>query len=184
MDIGQSNQINLRRFSVGSIIVKELFPRQEDDCPEPESSDTSEELLPLVMVVDDDPMNIAVMEAMLFERNVKCDTAGGGTEAISLFKERIAKCKREGASMYKLILLDFSMPDMNGPAVASQIRDLYDDCSNEPFICCCTAYGDAAYIEQALQSGMNRFQTKPLKMSDLDEILLMLKLRQCSVNKK
>jgi len=65
LDIGQSNQINLRRFSVGSIIVKELFPRQEDDCPEPESSDTSEELLPLVMVVDDDPMNIAVMEAML-----------------------------------------------------------------------------------------------------------------------
>ena len=53
-----------------------------------------------------------------------CDTAGGGAEAINLFKERVAKCKTEGAPMYKLILLDFSMPDMNGPAVASQIRDL------------------------------------------------------------
>ena len=30
-----------------------------------ESSCTSEEIIPLVMVVDDDPMNIAVMEAML-----------------------------------------------------------------------------------------------------------------------
>ena len=136
------------------------------------------------MVVDDDPMNIAVMEAMLLERSVKCDTAGGGIEAISLFKERLAKCKREGACMYKLILLDFSMLDMNGPAVASQIRDLYNNCSDEPFICCCTAYGDAAYIEQALQSGMNRFQTKPLKMSDLDEMLLMFKPRQYNVNKK
>jgi len=89
-----------------------------------ESSCTSEELLPLVMVVDDDPMNITVMEAMLKKRNVLCDTAGGGAEAINLFKERIEMCKTEGAPMYKLILLDFSMPDMNGPAVASQIRDL------------------------------------------------------------
>lgn len=30
-----------------------------------ESSCTSEEIIRLVMVVDDDPMNIAVMEAML-----------------------------------------------------------------------------------------------------------------------
>ena len=76
--------------------------------------------------------------------------------------------------MYKLILLDFSMPDMNGPAVASQIRDLLDDSSQEPFICCCTAYGDEAFMRQALQAGMNRFQTKPLKMSDLDEMLQSL----------
>ena len=47
--------------------------------------------------------------------------------------------------MYKLILLDFSMPDMNGPTVASIIRDLFDDSADEPFICCCTAYGDETF---------------------------------------
>jgi CheY-like chemotaxis protein len=107
--------------------------------------DTSQESYPLVMVVDDDPMNIAVIEAMLEEKNVLCDTAPGGTAAINLFKERLEKFKDGEARMYKLILLDFSMPDMNGPTVASIIRDLFDDSADEPFICCCTAYGDETF---------------------------------------
>jgi len=51
--------MNNQRLSIGSILVHELFPRQDDDYPDPESSLSYE--LPLVMVVDDDPMNIAVI---------------------------------------------------------------------------------------------------------------------------
>ena len=82
---------------------------------------------------------------MLEEKEVLCDTATGGTDAINIFKERLEKCKAGEACMYKLILLDFSMPDMNGPTVASIIRDLYNNNADEPFICCCTAYGDEAF---------------------------------------
>ena len=43
--------------------------------------------------------------------------------------------------MYKLVLLDFSMPDMDGPEVAIKLRKLLNDVGlDAPTICCCTAY--------------------------------------------
>ena len=46
--------------------------------------------------------------------------------------------------MYKLIICDYSMPEMDGPQVARAIREmLYDIC--EPMICCCTAYTQATF---------------------------------------
>jgi CheY-like chemotaxis protein len=46
------------------------------------------------MVVDDEPMNIAVMEALFEELNVKCDSASGGSDAITLARDRLNKVKQ------------------------------------------------------------------------------------------
>ena len=44
-------------------------------------------------------------------------------------------------SMFKLILLDYSMQDMNGPQVAMKVRELVAEHNlNQPLICCCSAY--------------------------------------------
>ena len=40
-----------------------------------------------------------------------------------------------------------------------------------PFLCCCTAYAEATFKRQALQAGMDQFLTKPIKLSELNEIL-------------
>ena len=54
--------------------------------------------------------------------------------------------------MYKLILLDYSMPDMDGPEVARQARAFFKEHSTseedrlDPFICCCTAYTEATFM--------------------------------------
>ena len=52
--------------------------------------------------------------------------------------------------MYKVILLDYSMPEMDGPQVAIEIRRMFKesillDQSHVPYICCCTAYEDASF---------------------------------------
>ena len=81
--------------------------------------------------------------------------------------------------MYEIILLDYSMPEMDGPQVATEIRRIFQSSIllNEdkvPYICCCTAYAEASFKRQALAAGMDHFLTKPIHAQELDEILLLL----------
>ncbi len=77
----------------------------------------------MTLVVDDDLMNIDVLQAMLHSKNVKSDRALGGEMVLKLIKDRIAS----GNEMYKLILLDYSMPIMNGPETARAVRTLLEE---------------------------------------------------------
>ena len=50
--------------------------------------------------------------------------------------------------MYKLVLLDYSMPGMDGPAVAKEIHRIFETSllltpQDRPHIVCCSAYGEA-----------------------------------------
>ena len=81
--------------------------------------------------------------------------------------------------MYKLILLDYSMPDIDGPQVALRIRQLIQDSSHlgeskVPFICCCTAYTDANFMQKAKAAGMDKFLTKPIQTEELKNLVAIL----------
>ena len=78
-------------------------------------SNQIKEKYPAVLVVDDDMMNIEVMRAMLFSKKIDSDYALKGTEALKLIQERLELVYRGEAVMYKVILLDYSMPEMDGP---------------------------------------------------------------------
>ena len=74
--------------------------------------------------------------------------------------------------MYKLILLDYSMPEMDGPQVAIAVRNLFKTSilvteADTPYICCCTAYCEAAFKKQALSAWMDNFLTKPISYAEL-----------------
>ena len=71
-----------------------------------------------ILAVDDDPLNIFVIDALLREAGIPCDSANSGASALKLIKERIVAYSRGEAPLYKLILLDYSMPGMDGPEVA------------------------------------------------------------------
>jgi len=74
------------------------------------------------------------------------------------------------AEMYKTILLDFSMPDMDGPETARQMRSLLaQHDAFQPFIICCTAYDTDHFIEIVYEAGMDKFFTKPVIAKDLLE---------------
>ena len=82
---------------------------------------------PQILVVDDEPMNIEVMEMMISNNNQSIDRAHNGLQAIAKVKDRLNKCleRRSSQNMYKLILLDYSMPEMDGPQVSMNVRDLF-----------------------------------------------------------
>ena len=81
--------------------------------------------------------------------------------------------------MYKLILLDYSMPVMDGPQVARAIRSFFKkhvhECVIEPKIFCCTAYSEASYKRAAFIAGMDKFLAKPLNSEDLDDCIQELR---------
>ena len=65
--------------------------------------------------------------------------------------------------MYSLILLDYSMPLMDGPQAATKIREeLKDAKTPQPFICCLSSYLDQSFKNVAFASGMDEFITKPI----------------------
>ena len=97
-----------------------------------------------------------------------------------MLQTRIENIYRGEAQMYQIILLDYSMPEMDGPQVATEIRKIFQNSillgeERVPYICCCTAYAEASFKRQALSAGMDHFLTKPINSVELDEILLFLK---------
>ena len=102
-----------------------------------------------MLVVDDDLMNIEVIKAMLSMQNTESDTAMSGVEAVEKIKERIEGVRQGTSKMYKIICLDYSMSGMDGPMTTMKIRELISQHEHlnicAPYICCCTAYDEAAY---------------------------------------
>ena len=50
--------------------------------------------------------------------------------------------------MYKTVLLDYSMPQMDGPTVATYISEILERNNmlhEKPYICCCSAYQEANF---------------------------------------
>ena len=56
---------------------------------------------------------------MLQSVQVIVDTAICGIDAIEKVEDRIRQVKESGASPYRLVLLDFSLPDIDGPQVCA-----------------------------------------------------------------
>ena len=67
-------------------------------------------------------MNIEVTKAMIESLGHKTDSALNGNRALQTIKERLDLVKKGQAEMYKVILLDYSMPDIDGPQVAQRIK--------------------------------------------------------------
>lgn len=76
-----------------------------------------------MLIVDDCPFNIVAIQSLLQLFNVMCDYATNGQDALDSVKNRLAT----GKPIYKLILMDFSMPVIDGPTASKLIRDLFTE---------------------------------------------------------
>ena len=140
-----------------------------DEGPMERSSDTS-----TALVVDDENMNVFFMRNTLKGLGISCDSTMVPTKAVKLVEERLAKVALGTAKMYKLLLIDYSMPDLDGIELVKKLRAMIDAsqlCEEQPIYCCCTAYDTEEHHDIAIQSGFNYFMVKPVNKDDLQEIL-------------
>ncbi len=108
----------------------------------------------VVLVVDDQPANLRLLEAILSPRGYEVRTAGSGEEALALI----------AGSHVDLVLLDIVMPGMDGYEVCRRIRERAET-AYLPVVMV-TASGDEQKIK-ALEVGADDFVTKPINQNEL-----------------
>jgi CheY-like chemotaxis protein len=113
-----------------------------------------------VLVVDDSGMNRAILAAYLGSRELRCELAGSGREALAALREAV----REGDPM-ELVVLDFHMPEMNGLELATAIRG--DASLRGTRLVMLTSTGDNR--SAAREAGIEHYLTKPVRRARLLE---------------
>ena len=73
-----------------------------------------------VLITDDNSFNQFALQTLLQQFNLSGDLASNGFEAIEMIEARL----KSDFPMYSLILMDYSMPDMDGLTCSAQIREL------------------------------------------------------------
>ncbi len=109
---------------------------------------------PRVLVVDDQPQNVRLLDAILTPRGYDVRTASSGEEALAALD----------ADDMDLVLLDIVMPGMDGYAVCREIRQR-PGTAYLPVVMV-TASGDEEKVK-ALEAGADDFLTKPVNKNEL-----------------
>ncbi|MCP4418395.1 MAG: response regulator, partial [Chloroflexi bacterium] len=99
-----------------------FFPANQDQlevAPRPKPSRSSEELQGLVLVIDDEePIREAVSDILALE-DVQTITASDGLEGLALYRQHME-------DIY-LVILDMSMPGLDGEATLLRLREISSD---------------------------------------------------------
>lgn len=128
-------------------------------------NDPSSTLLYHVLVVDDSLMNRKLLASLLKSVGHTCDQAVDGLKAIEA-----VRAKRDAGSKYDAILMDFIMPNMEGPAATVEIRALGIDWP----IFGLTGNGMEPDIQTFLKAGANRVFVKPMYIEDFETTMRSL----------
>ena len=110
-----------------------------------------------VLLAEDNPINRELAAELLHDLGCTLETAENGFEAT-------VAAMRGG---FDLILMDCEMPELDGLAAATRIREV----GNAVPIVALTAHAIAGYREKCLDAGMTDYLTKPFTRSQLDQIL-------------
>ena len=115
------------------------------------------------LVVDDDVHTCMSVSKMLREIEMRVDWSTSGKEAVIRANEAF-----EENDAFKVYIIDWLMPDMNGIETVRRIRAVVGD---ETPIIILTAYDWADIEQEAKEAGVTAFVEKPIFMSELRRVL-------------
>ncbi|MFC1500425.1 response regulator, partial [Candidatus Zixiibacteriota bacterium] len=118
-----------------------------------------------VLVVDDSQTSREVLESVLHNMSFKVVTVDSGEEALTA----LSAAAVEGEA-YELVIMDYSMPGMNGVEATKQIRANTE--YTAPHIIMVTAYGREEILHQAREAGIDNILIKPVSASTLFETIV------------
>ena len=112
-----------------------------------------------VLIVDDEEISAEHARTVLDEVGIRADVCLSGEEALHMLELRHGK-----QEPYNLVLMDRTMPGMDGLETTRRIRKHYD-CDTTVVIL--TAYTWDDILEEALRAGVDSFIAKPLFASNV-----------------
>ncbi|MFY0616119.1 response regulator [Shimia sp.] len=118
-----------------------------------------------ILIVDDNKTNRKLIEVFLTRLGLSFHSASDGEEAIAIFKDH----------QPDLILMDVSMPIMNGLDATREIRHLEaGNGDDHTQIIGLTAHSAPEDRQACLDSGMNAHMSKPIKLNQLKDVIAQL----------
>ena len=115
-----------------------------------------------ILVVDDAPMNIAVIAGLLKRTKIQVDTAESGAECIEKF----------AVKTYDLVFLDHRMPVMDGPETLGQLKKRFPAKLAETPVISLTANAMSGAREEYIALGFWDYLSKPVMAEELEAMLL------------
>lgn len=108
-----------------------------------------------ILIADDNPQGVELLEAYLDELGAEIRTAGDGEATLNMVKE----WKPD------LLLLDIMMPRMSGFEVCKRLRAAAE--TSQLAIMMITALDQAVDVDRAVEAGTDDFLTKPIDKTEL-----------------
>jgi two-component system, OmpR family, alkaline phosphatase synthesis response regulator PhoP len=137
-----------------------------EQLPAPEANPAAYLPQSTILIVDDNPQNVELLQAFLESLPVKIVTACDGIDAL----EKVEQYKPD------LILLDIMMPRMSGFQVCRKIKG--DAKTRDIQVLMVTALNELGDIEQASECGTDDFVSKPVnKFELLTRVKSLLRVR-------
>jgi CheY-like chemotaxis protein len=108
-----------------------------------------------VMFVDDEQMAVTLVKRVLSDAGFHVLTAHSGFECLDLFRRRPNGCD--------LVLLDLTMPLMDGEETFERLREIRADVS----VVLCTGFIERDRLDRMLRAGLAGFLRKPIAPNEL-----------------
>ncbi len=119
-----------------------------------------------LLVVDDTPMNLTVIQGLLKPTRVQVDTATSGAECLDMVRK----------ASYDIIFMDQRMPEMDGVETLHALQAMPAEenlCSKAPAVCL-TANVIAGARERFLKEGFTDYLSKPIDAGKLEQMIARL----------
>ncbi|ETS86347.1 hypothetical protein PFICI_00175 [Pestalotiopsis fici W106-1] len=122
--------------------------------------------LPRVLLVDDNAINLKLLVTFVKKIKLPYAEATNGLEAFTKYKDADAP--------FDYVLMDLQMPVMDGFEATRKIRELESErgITKPVTIIAITGVGNDRAREDALEAGMSRYLTKPVKFKELQHLLI------------
>lgn len=138
-------------------------PPAENDRSNPENINATKEQTietrPVILVVDDSADNVALLSLDLQQTGYRVVTATNGEEAISV----------AAAILPDLILMDISMPRLDGLGATRRIREI--ESLREVPIIALTAFDTEGFKRAAYDVGVSGYLTKPIDFARMHQLI-------------
>ena len=127
--------------------------------------------VPRVLVVDDNDINLQLLVAFVRKAKLSFEPASDGLQALEAYK----RSAFSGALRFQYVVMDISMPVMDGITACREIRkfEKQEGIEKPAQIIALTGMGEESDIkEEAKEAGFTKFLSKPIRFQVLREMLV------------